>query len=63
MSTAENYDELKKKHSDKKYADPQLKLWAKLILSGMHDSYDNPPNIPLITDGNTKKTPNQSIPA
>lgn len=28
----------------------------------MHDSYDNPPNIPLITDGNTKKIPNQSTP-
>lgn len=26
----------------------------------MHDSYDIPPNIPLITGGNTKKTPNQS---
>ena len=54
------YDELKKKHSDKKYTDPQLKLWAKLIQSRMHDSYDNPPNIPLITGVNTKKTPNQS---
>ena len=37
------YDELAKKHSDKKYTDPQLKLWAKLIQSGMHDSYDTPP--------------------
>ena len=40
------YDELKKKHSDKKYTDPQLKLWAKLIQSRMHDSYDNPPKYP-----------------
>ena len=54
------YDELKKKHSDKKYTDPQLKLWAKLIQSRMHDSYDNPPNIPLIIGINTKRTPNQS---
>ena len=54
------YDELSKKHSDKKYTDPQLKLWDKLIQSGMHDSCDTPPNIPLITGGNTKKMPNQS---
>ena len=51
------YDELVKKHSGKKYTDPQLKLWAKLIQSGMHDSYDTPPNILLIAGENKKKMP------
>lgn len=28
---------------------PKLRLWAKLIQSGRHESYDDPPPIPLIT--------------
>jgi len=28
---------------------PKLRLWARLIQSGRHNDYENPPNIPLIT--------------
>ncbi len=28
---------------------PKLRQWARLIQSGQHDDYDNPPAIPLIT--------------
>ena len=28
---------------------PKLSLWARLIQSGRHNDYDNPPNTPLIT--------------
>ena len=47
------FNELKEKHGNKSFSDPQLRLWAKLIQSGMHSDYENPPNIPLIT-GQTK---------
>ena len=41
-------DQLKEKHS-KKYTLPQLRLWAKFIQSRRHESYEEPPDIPLIT--------------
>ena len=41
------FAELKEKHID--MPAPKLRLWARLIQSGRHDDYDNPPNIPLIT--------------
>ena len=41
-------DQLKKRHSDGSTV-PQLRLWAKYIQSMRHDSYEEPPNIPLIT--------------
>ena len=41
-------DKLKQQHHDMETA--KLRLWAKLIQSGHHDSYTTPPNIPLITD-------------
>lgn len=39
---------LEEKHGDK-YTVPQYILWAKFIRIGRHDSYDDPPPIPLIT--------------
>lgn len=41
-------DQLTDKHSDK-YTVPQLRLWAKYIQAKRHESYQEPPNIPLIT--------------
>ena len=41
-------DQLSSKHSNN-YTVPQLRLWAKYIQSKRHDSYEEPPNIPLIT--------------
>ena len=36
---------------------PKLRLWAKLIQSGHHESYDLPPQIPLITGSPTPSQP------
>lgn len=36
------------KHKDK-YTKPQMKLWARMIANDLHDEYDQPPNVPLIT--------------
>ena len=47
------FTDLQEKQKDK-YSIPQLKLWAKLIRSGAHASYDTPPNIPLITGSSEK---------
>ena len=40
--------QLEEKHSTK-YTAPVYTLWAKFIRSGRHESYDTPPEIPLIT--------------
>ena len=40
------FQDLKEKHP--KMEAPKLRLWAKLIQSGRHESYDTPPQIPLI---------------
>ena len=39
------FQELKEKH-DKKYDTPRLRLWARMVSSGIHDSLDDHPNIP-----------------
>lgn len=39
---------LVKEHGEK-YSGPQYTLWAKFIKAGRHDSYENPPPIPLMT--------------
>ena len=48
MSVNKNSCRLLTKHSEG-YTVPQLRLWAKYIQSKRHDSYEEPPNIPLIT--------------
>lgn len=42
------FEELNEKH-DGLYSKPQLKLWARMIVNEIHESYDQPPNVPLIT--------------
>ena len=39
------YKELKERHQDS-WDTPRLKLWARCIVSGIHDDYDNPPESP-----------------
>ena len=51
------YDSLKKKHGEK-YEIPKLRLWAKMIKSGLHDSTDEPPDIPAFRSGELKKKNN-----
>jgi len=42
------FKELKEKHSSK-YDMPRLRLWSRMILAGIHDNYDEPPNIPAFS--------------
>ena len=55
----ETDDEIFKQLREKnpKMEAPKLRLWAKLIQSGRHDSYDVPPQIPLITGSSTPVRP------
>ena len=42
------FEILHDKHSEK-YSDPQLRLWARMYLNGIHNDLDTPPNVPAIT--------------
>lgn len=46
--------QLREKHGET-YSGPQFRLWARMHLSGQHDSLDEPPHIPLFT-GSTSTT-------
>ena len=48
------YKELKEKHLDK-YAVPKLRLWARMIVSHLHESTDEPPNVPIFSGCPPKK--------
>ena len=48
--------ELKELHGDKlQLNETQYRLWARMIVSGIHTSKDEPPQVPLITTGVTPK--------
>ena len=49
------FQDLKEKHP--KMEGPKLCLWAKLIQSGRHESYETPPPISLITGGTSAPKP------
>lgn len=49
------FQKLREKHP--KMEGPKLRLWAKLIQSHRHESYDDPPQIPLITGSATASKP------
>ena len=49
-------EKLKELHGEDKYDSRQLMLWGRMIVNGQCKSYDEPPNIPLIT-GKAKKIP------
>ena len=38
------FTELSMKHKEQ-YTTPQLKIWAHMIVNGLHESYECPPNI------------------
>lgn len=46
--------DLKEKHVDK-YDMPKLRLWARMISSQLHESFEEPPNIPAFSDSTPKK--------
>ena len=41
-------EELKEEHVDQ-YSDPQYRLWARMIINGIHSSRETPPQVPMIT--------------
>ena len=45
----ETYKELREKYLEK-FEVPKLRLWARMISSGLHESTEVPPNIPAFHD-------------
>lgn len=43
------FTELSTRHQDHHYTAPQLKLWARMIVNGIHESHESPPDVPMIT--------------
>ena len=50
-----------KKEQGDKYSMPQLRLWARCIVSENHESTDEPPDLPPITGNGPKKPRKQSL--
>ena len=54
--------ELKEIHSDKhSYSDPQYRLWARMIINGIHSSKETPPQVPMITGITPTRTARRSV--
>lgn len=47
------FKELKSKHGDK-FSLPQLKLWSRMVSTGLHEDMDSPPDIPALRDTGKK---------
>ena len=45
---------------ENKWSGPQDRLWARAIVSGVHESDDHPPNAPMF-NGAIPKQPKQSL--
>lgn len=45
----ETYEELMEIHHDSTYSTPQLRLWARMIVSHLHSDRETPPNIPAFS--------------
>ena len=54
------YKELKERHRDS-WDSPRLKLWARCIVSGIHDDYDNPPESPAFSSAAPKRPRKESL--
>ena len=52
--------EMKEKQGDK-YSLPQLRLWARSIISGNHDSTEEPPDFSAVTGVGLKKQKRQTL--
>ena len=50
------------KNDSGNYSTPQLRLWARMYGNGLHDDFDNPPNVPAITGQPVKKKERKSEP-
>ena len=53
----DTYMELKERHGDN-YDIPKLRLWARMVTSGLHDSTDEPPSVPIFNNVTPKRRRN-----
>ena len=53
------FQNLREKHGSK-WSGPQYRLWARAIVSGVHESDSQPPNAPMFTGG-LQKQPKESL--
>ena len=56
----EIFKDLKEKHAEK-YDTPKLRLWSRMMASNLHDSLDEPPNVPAFNGSTPKKSRQQSF--
>ena len=55
------YTKLKEKQKGSDYSTPQLKLWARMIVCGTHDDYEDPPRVPMFTGAHSKQQKQNSF--
>ena len=53
------FADLKSKHNEK-YTGPQLRLWSRMVCSGIHDDMDKPPDVPAF-GASVKKPRKESL--
>ena len=55
---AEIADELKERHEENlKLSEVQYRLWARMLVTGVHSSRENPPQVPMITGSTPRRKP------
>lgn len=54
------FKELKDKHANQ-FDTPKLRLWARMMSSNLHDSLDEPPNVPAFLGSTPKKCRQESL--
>ncbi len=52
--------ELREKHGNK-YDSPRLRLWARMISTGLHNDFDEPPEIPVFQGSTPKRARRESL--
>ena len=59
MKVNETFKDLKQQYGEN-YSGPQLRLWARMIANVLHESLNDPPQMPMIT-GHVKKKGQKSL--
>lgn len=49
------FERLSEDHGDN-YDTPKLRLWSRMIVAGIHNDFENPPNIPAFNGNSAKRT-------
>ena len=60
MRLEKPYMELREKHGNK-YDTPRLRLWARMISTGLHSDYDTSPEIPAFLGSTPKRARRESL--